>query len=63
MEAFVAWLKSLGRYRKFFVSVVGAGLTVATVVWGGSNHWVALAVAVAGALGVYTVPNDVKPQP
>jgi hypothetical protein len=52
---------SLGAYRKFATGVVGQVLTFATLYYGG-NHYVAAAVAVASALGIYAVPND-KPAP
>jgi hypothetical protein len=46
----------LGAYSKFITGIVGQALTFATLYYHG-NHWVALAVAVASALGVYAVPN------
>lgn len=48
---------NLGAYSKFIVGIVGQGLTFATLYYN-SNHWVALAVAIAGALGIYAVPNS-----
>ena len=45
-----------GPYSKFITGIVGQALTYATLYYGG-NHYVAAAVAVASALGVYAVPN------
>ena len=53
---------SLGRYSKAITAIVGQALTYATLYYGG-NHWVATAVAVASAAGVYAVPNQPKPPP
>lgn len=53
----------LGAYSKAFTAVAGQALTYAALYYG-TNHWVALAVAIASALGVYAVPNtkpDVTP--
>lgn len=50
---------NLGPYSKFVTGVVGQALTFATLYYNG-NHWVAFAVAVASALGVYAVPNQPK---
>lgn len=52
---------NIGQYRKFLVGIVGQGLTFAQLYYHG-NHWVAAAVAVAVALGIYAVPND-SPKP
>ena len=52
-------LKSFGPYSKFVTGVVGQALTYATLYYGG-NKYVAAAVAVASALGVYAVPNAPK---
>ncbi len=55
-------LKNLGQYRKFLVGIIGQGLTFASLYYG-TNHWVVAAVAIAAALGIYSVPNDgPKPQ-
>lgn len=51
---------NLGQYSKFIVGIVGQGLTFAQLYYG-SNHYVALAVAIAAALGIYAVPNTPKP--
>jgi hypothetical protein len=48
---------SLGPYSKFVTGIVGQALTYATLYYGG-NKYVAAAVAVASALGVYAVPNQ-----
>jgi hypothetical protein len=48
---------NLGRYSKAITAVIGQGLAYATLYYW-NNHWVAAAVAVAGALGVYAVPNS-----
>jgi hypothetical protein len=52
------------KYRKAAVAVVTQALTFATLFYG-SNHYVSMAVALAGALGVYAVPNETPaaPQP
>jgi hypothetical protein len=49
------------QYAKAITAVVGQALAYATLYYG-SNKWVALAIAVAGALGVYAVPNS-SPKP
>jgi hypothetical protein len=51
---------ALGPYSKTVAAVAGQALAYATLYYGG-NHWVAAAVAVASALGVYAVPNAAKP--
>lgn len=48
---------NLGPYSKFITSILGLALTYA-VQYYGQNHWVAIAVAIASALGVYAVPNS-----
>jgi hypothetical protein len=48
---------SVARYAKAITAAVGVGLTVAVAEWGATNKWVAIAIAVASALGVYAVPN------
>jgi hypothetical protein len=52
-------LSNAGKYAKAITAVAGQALTYAALYYG-TNHWVALAVALASALGVYAVPN-VKP--
>ena len=47
---------NFGPYGKFVTGIVGQALTYATLYYGG-NHYVAAAVAVASALGVYAVPE------
>ena len=46
----------LGPYSKTIAAVIGQALAYAALHYGG-NHYVAMAVAVASALGVYAVPN------
>lgn len=53
---------NLGPYSKFVAGIVGQALTYATLYYGG-NHYVAAAVAVASALGIWAVPNAPKSQP
>lgn len=47
---------NLGRYSKAITAVIGQALAYASLYYG-HNHWVAVAVAVCAALGVYAVPN------
>lgn len=49
-------LGNLAQYSKFLTGIAGQALTYATLYYG-TNHYVALAVAIASALGVYAVPN------
>lgn len=49
------------QYAKFLTALVGQGLTVAVALYGAGNKWVAVAIAVASALGVYAVPNGKGP--
>jgi hypothetical protein len=53
---------NLGHYSKSVTAAIGVALTYATEHYG-TNHWVAAAVAIAAALGVYAVPNSPKPPP
>jgi hypothetical protein len=53
---------NLGPYSKFVTALIGIAVTYAAQYYG-TNPWVAAAVAVASALGVYAVPNQEKPQP
>jgi hypothetical protein len=53
---------NLGHYSKAVTAVIGQVLTYASLYYGGSK-WVAAAVAIAAALGVYAVPNSPKPPP
>lgn len=50
----------LGPYSKAAAAVIGQALTFASLYYG-SNKWVAAAVAVAAALGVFAVPNSRPP--
>lgn len=56
-------LSKLGPYAKLITAIVGQALTWAQFTYGGSNHWVTLAVAMAAALGVGVVPNTPKAGP
>jgi hypothetical protein len=53
---------NFGPYGKFVTGIVGQALTYATLYYGG-NKYVAAAVAVASALGVYAVPNAAPKAP
>ena len=53
-------LNALGQYSKFITGIAGQALTYATLYYG-TNHYVALAVAVASALGIYAIPNSKPP--
>ena len=55
-------MPNFGPYSKFFTGVIGQALTYATLYYGG-NRYVAAAVAVASALGVYAVPNSAPKAP
>ena len=55
-------MKNAAAYAKFATALVGQALTFASLYYG-SNHWVAAAVAVASALGVYAVPNRAPTPP
>ena len=48
---------NLGRYSKAVTAVIGQALTFASLYYG-SNHYVAAALAVASAMGVWAVPNS-----
>lgn len=50
----------LGKYAKAIAAFLGQALTFAQMYYGG-NHYVAAAVAVAMATGVYAVPNKTDP--
>jgi hypothetical protein len=45
--------------RKFITAIVGEGITLASLLYGGS-HWLAVVIAVVSAVGVYSVPNGPK---
>jgi hypothetical protein len=55
-------MSRISQYSKSLTAIIGQALTFATLYYG-SNKWVAAAVAVAAALGVYAVPNSPKPPP
>jgi len=48
---------NLGSYSKAITAVIGQALAYAALYYGG-NKYVAAAVAIAAALGVYAVPNS-----
>ena len=50
---------NLGSYSKAITAIIGLALTYVTQYYG-TNHWVALVVGIAAALGVYAVPNQEK---
>ena len=52
-------MKDLGKYNKFLIAILTVVLAGANVVYG-DNMYVTLAIQVAGALGVYAVPNRAK---
>lgn len=52
-------MKELGKYNKFLVALLTVILAGANVVYG-DNIYVTLAIQLAGAFGVYAVPNRVK---
>ncbi len=45
------------QHRKLLTFMAGALITLATSIWGTSNHWVELAILAATGFGVYQVPN------
>ncbi|MBA3678592.1 hypothetical protein H0W80_00090 [Candidatus Saccharibacteria bacterium] len=49
-------LKGLGKYSKFLVAALTVVLAGLASVYG-DNQYVQLAIGIAGALGVYAVPN------
>ena len=54
----------LAPYRKAVTSLVGVGLTWASLYFGSNPadaKWLSIAVGAAAALGVYAVPNAPKP--
>jgi hypothetical protein len=56
-------LTQVATARKALTSLVGLGLTYGTLYFGGNPRdakWIALAVAVSSALGVYSIPNGPK---
>lgn len=55
-------ISSLGRYSKAVAAVIGIALEYATQHYA-TNPWVAVAVAAAAALGVYSVPNSAAKPP
>ena len=54
-------MPNFGPYSKFITGIVGQALTYATLYYGG-NKYVAAAVAIASALGIYAVPNSGSPK-
>ena len=53
-------MPNLGPYSKAVTAVIGLALEFAVQHYA-SNPWVATAVAIAAALGVYVVPNTKPP--
>jgi hypothetical protein len=51
---------SLGAYSKFIAGILGQALTFASMYYG-TNHYVVLGIAIASALGIFSVPNAPKP--
>jgi type IV secretory pathway VirB2 component (pilin) len=55
MTGFLAFL---AKYRKFEIAAVAGVVVVGNqFIAGGSIHWVDVAAAIAGSLGVFAVPN------
>ena len=50
---------NLGPYSKAITGIVTHALVFASMYYG-TNHYVSAAIAVAGALGIYAVPNQSK---
>ena len=50
-------LAKSGQVSKFIVALMSAASTDMTIYFGGS-HWVPMATAALGAIGVYLVPNS-----
>lgn len=55
-------MPQFSRYLKGVTGYVGLALTYASMYYG-TNHWVALAVAVASGMGIIAVPNAPKASP
>jgi len=55
-------MPQIGAYSKAVTAVVGQALAYAALYYGG-NKYVAAAVAVASAAGVWAVPNSPKSPP
>ena len=55
-------MPSLGRYSKAVTAIIGQALTYSVLYYDG-NKYVAAAVAVAAAFGVYAVPNSSPKEP
>jgi hypothetical protein len=54
MSSFVKWF---GQRKKAITAGVGVAAGIAVTLGLTSNKWVALGIALATVLGVYTVPN------
>lgn len=69
MNSFLSGINaSVARYRKFIVAgAAGVAVVINETAGGGSVRWVDVLAAVAGALGVYLIPNsppaDETPKP
>lgn len=66
MEAIIALLPAAWRpYAKSVAAALGTLVSVLAVVMPAADapRWVAVVISAATALGVYAVPNTVKPEP
>jgi hypothetical protein len=50
-----------GRYRKFWVCVVGAGISILTILFGPDNPYLVVLVEFLTLMGVFAAPNDRMP--
>lgn len=51
-------MRDLGQYSKFIVAIAGAIIAGLYSYYGAGNELVQTVVAIATALGVYTIPNN-----
>jgi hypothetical protein len=51
-------VKWYAQHRKLVVFILGAALTLATDIWGPSNHWIQFGALALTGLGVYQFRND-----
>lgn len=56
-------MSNLSAYNKTVAAIIGAAATWATATYADTKYaqWIALAIAVLTAAGVYRVPNDTGP--
>jgi len=47
---------TLGKYSKFWIALIGAGVSLLTIYFGAAE-WVTVLVNFLTAIGVYTTPN------